>query len=148
MKPFAITLDAGSSRTNHTGAWRVQRPRYVERTAPCDHACPSGEHPQAWLARAEEGDYHAAWTAVVAHNPLPAVMGRACYHPCEGTCNRGKLDEAVSIHAVERFLGTSRSASDGFSPRRERRRASGSSSSAADRAGSRRPTTSPSQGTT
>jgi len=32
-------------------------------------------------------------------------MGRACYHPCETACNRAKLDAAVSIHAVERFLG-------------------------------------------
>jgi 2-oxoacid:acceptor oxidoreductase delta subunit (pyruvate/2-ketoisovalerate family) len=38
-------------------------------------------------------------------NPLPAVHGRVCYHPCETACNRGQLDEAVSIHAVERFLG-------------------------------------------
>ena len=32
-------------------------------------------------------------------------MGRVCYHPCEGACNRAQLDEAVGIHAVERFLG-------------------------------------------
>src|SRR4029079_13490934 len=38
-------------------------------------------------------------------NPLPAIMGRVCYHPCETACNRGKLDEAVGINSVERFLG-------------------------------------------
>ena len=38
-------------------------------------------------------------------NPLPAVMGRVCYHPCETACNRGTLDEAVGINSVERFLG-------------------------------------------
>jgi len=104
-KPFAITLDPASSRLNHTGAWRVRRPIYVDRLSPCDHACPAGERPQAWLAHAEEGDYRAAWDELVRHNPIPAVMGRACYHPCETACNRGKLDAAVSIHAVERFLG-------------------------------------------
>jgi NADPH-dependent glutamate synthase beta subunit-like oxidoreductase len=104
-KPFAITLDSASSRANHTGAWRVKRPVYVDRLSPCDHACPAGEQPQAWLALAEEGNYRGAWGAVVRHNPIPAVMGRACYHPCETACNRGKLDAAVSIHAVERFLG-------------------------------------------
>lgn len=36
---------------------------------------------------------------------MPAIHGRVCYHPCESACNRGHLDEAVSIHAVERFLG-------------------------------------------
>jgi NADPH-dependent glutamate synthase beta subunit-like oxidoreductase len=104
-KPFAITLDVATSRANHTGAWRTQRPEYIERTSPCDHACPAGEHPQRWLALAEEGDYRAAWEALVLDNPIPAIMGRACYHPCETACHRGKLDAAVSIHAVERFLG-------------------------------------------
>jgi NADPH-dependent glutamate synthase beta subunit-like oxidoreductase len=33
------------------------------------------------------------------------VHGRVCYHPCEDACNRKDLDDAVSIHAVERFLG-------------------------------------------
>ena len=34
-----------------------------------------------------------------------AIHGRVCYHPCESSCNRAELDSAVSIHAVERFLG-------------------------------------------
>jgi 2-oxoacid:acceptor oxidoreductase delta subunit (pyruvate/2-ketoisovalerate family) len=38
-------------------------------------------------------------------NPFPAVMGRVCYHPCETSCNRAQLDEAVGINSVERFLG-------------------------------------------
>lgn len=104
-KPFAITLDSASSRANHTGTWRVRRPVYVERLSPCDHACPAGEGTQGWLARAEEGDYRGAWDAIVRQNPFPAIMGRACYHPCETACNRAKLDAAVSIHAVERFVG-------------------------------------------
>jgi NADPH-dependent glutamate synthase beta subunit-like oxidoreductase len=41
----------------------------------------------------------------MATNPFPAIMGRVCYHPCEISCNRGQLDEAVGINSVERFLG-------------------------------------------
>jgi NADPH-dependent glutamate synthase beta subunit-like oxidoreductase len=104
-KPFAITLDVGSSRANHTGSWRTERPVYVHRRAPCAQACPAGEDPQAWLYHAEEGNYEEAWRVIMAENPLPAVMGRVCYHPCEGSCNRAQLDEAVGINAVERFLG-------------------------------------------
>ena len=104
-KPFAITLDPGSSLANHTGSWRTTRPVYVDRLPPCNHACPAGENIQAWLFHAESGDYEAAWRELVKNNPLPAIMGRVCYHPCETACNRGSLDESVSIHAVERFLG-------------------------------------------
>jgi 2-oxoacid:acceptor oxidoreductase delta subunit (pyruvate/2-ketoisovalerate family) len=104
-KPFAITLDPGSSLANHTGSWRTERPIYVDRLPPCNQACPAGEDIQGWLYHAESGDYHRAWLELVKNNPLPALMGRVCYHPCEGACNRAHLDQAVSIHAVERFLG-------------------------------------------
>ena len=104
-KPFAITLDVGSSLANHTGAWRTQRPVYVDRLPPCNGACPAGENVQGWLYHAESGDYEQAWRKLIEENPLPAIMGRVCYHPCETACNRGKLDQAVGINSVERFLG-------------------------------------------
>src|SRR6266487_6842649 len=104
-KPFAITLDVGSSLANKTGSWRTSRPVYLDRLPPCNHACPAGENIQQWLYHAESGDYEAAWRALTEDNPLPAIMGRVCYHPCEGACNRGQLDEAVGINSVERFLG-------------------------------------------
>ena len=103
--PFAITLDSGSSLANQTGSWRTSRPIYVDRLPPCNHACPAGENIQSWLFRAESGDYENAWRALTEDNPLPAVMGRVCYHPCENACNRAQLDSAVGINSVERFLG-------------------------------------------
>jgi 2-oxoacid:acceptor oxidoreductase delta subunit (pyruvate/2-ketoisovalerate family) len=104
-KPFAITLDPGSSLANHTGSWRTNKPMYVDRLPPCNNACPAGEDIQGWLFYAESGDYKRAWQELVRNNPMPALMGRVCYHPCENSCNRAQLDEAVNIHAVERFLG-------------------------------------------
>jgi NADPH-dependent glutamate synthase beta subunit-like oxidoreductase len=104
-KPFAVTLDAGTSLLNKTGSWRTERPVYVDRLPPCNQACPAGENIQAWLAHAEQGDYEAAWRQIMDDNPMPATMGRVCYHPCEGGCNRVQLDDAVGINSVERFLG-------------------------------------------
>src|SRR5512135_2386373 len=104
-KPFAITLDVGSSLANRTGSWRTERPVYVDRLPPCANACPAGEACQAWLLKAEDGNYEAAWRKIMEDNPLPAVMGRVCYHPCQTACNRAQLDEPVGINAVERFLG-------------------------------------------
>ncbi len=103
--PFAVTLDVGGSLLNKTGSWRSERPVYVDRLPPCNHACPAGEDIQGWLYHAEEGDYRGAWESLIANNPLPAIMGRACYHPCQQACNRAQLDQAVNIHAVERYLG-------------------------------------------
>lgn len=104
-KPFAITLDPGSSLANHTGSWRTRKPVYLDRLPPCNATCPAGENIQGWLYHAEGGDYEQAWRVLTLDNPLPAIMGRVCYHPCEGACNRGQLDSAVGINSVERFLG-------------------------------------------
>ena len=105
--PFAITLDVATSRANKTGSWRTERAVYVDRLPPCNHACPAGENIQGWLYEAEEGGdgYRRAWEQIMVDNPFPAIMGRVCYHPCETSCNRGQLDEAVGINSVERFLG-------------------------------------------
>ena len=88
-----------------SGPVRQRRPVYVDLLPPCNAGCPAGENIQAWLAHAEAGRYEQAWRQLTADNPLPAIHGRVCYHPCEGACNRASLDSAVSIHAVERFLG-------------------------------------------
>ena len=104
-KPFAITLDVGSSLANKTGSWRTERPLYMNSLPPCNDACPAGENIQGWLYEAEEGRYQRAWQLIVADNPFPAIMGRVCYHPCQTACNRAQLDQPVGINSVERFLG-------------------------------------------
>ncbi len=98
-----------------TGPIRSHRPEYRSFLPPCNHACPAGENIQAWLALAQAGEFQKAWQTLIAENPLPAVHGRACYHPCESACNRTEVDESVSIHAIERFLGD-RALQEGWQP--------------------------------
>lgn len=88
-----------------TGPIRTRKPIYQDTPPPCNHACPAGENIQAWLSHVQAGEYEKAWTVLVRDNPFPAIHGRVCYHPCETSCNRAPVDSAVSIHAIERFLG-------------------------------------------
>lgn len=83
----------------------MHRPVYMDFLPPCNHACPAGENIQAWLDLAQAGKFREAWEKLIEENPLPAIHGRVCYHPCEDHCNRKETDTSVSIHAVERFLG-------------------------------------------
>ena len=92
-------------REKGAGPVRTHRPLYVDLLPPCNNACPAGENVQAWLDLAQAGKHREAWETILRDNPFPAVHGRVCYHPCETRCNRAELDSAVSIHAVERFLG-------------------------------------------
>ena len=105
MKQSDLTSIIDLVAERGTGPVRERRPVYVDLLPPCNHACPAGENVEAWLSHARAGRYHDAWLTLVNDNPLPAVHGRVCYHPCESNCNREKLDSEVSIHAVERFLG-------------------------------------------
>ena len=88
-----------------TGATRRQLPHWIAHLPPCNAACPAGENIQTWLEHARAGRWQQAWNQILDDNPFPAVHGRACYHPCESRCNRGELDAAVGIHAVERLVG-------------------------------------------
>ena len=80
-KPFAITLEIGSSLANKTGSWRVERPVYVDRLPPCNNACPAGENIQQWLYLAEDGSYEAAWRQIMRDNPLPRRHGTGLLPP-------------------------------------------------------------------
>ncbi|NUO00378.1 MAG: NAD(P)-binding protein [Saprospiraceae bacterium] len=93
------------SHADGTGPLRKQRPVYLDMLPPCNNACPAGENIQAWLSLVTAGKLREAWLKLVEENPMPAIHGRVCYHPCESNCNRNFVDSSVSIHAVERFLG-------------------------------------------
>ena len=103
--PSDMTRVVDLTREKGTGPARTRRPLYVDLLPPCNNACPAGENIQAWLALAQANKFQEAWETLILDNPLPAVHGRVCYHPCETHCNRRELDSAVTIHAVERFLG-------------------------------------------
>ena len=100
-----VSRSSISTEINKTGFWRYVRPVFKQKTAPCAAACPAGED----VARIEklvvQGNYKRALETVLMENPLPAVCGRVCLHPCESRCNRREFDEAISIHDIERFLG-------------------------------------------
>jgi formate dehydrogenase (NADP+) beta subunit len=117
--PKDLTPVLQETASKGVGPVRWQFPAWIDHLPPCNHACPAGENIQAWLAYARNGEFEAAWRKLAEDNPLPGVHGRACYHPCEASCNRKDLDEAVAIHVVERFLGDL-ARKEGWSVRRGR----------------------------
>lgn len=100
-----LTKLANLNKSKGTGSIRKSKPEYVDFFPPCNNACPAGENIQEWLSLAQEGKIEDAWRKLTEQNPMAAIHGRVCYHPCENSCNRKDLDSSVSIHAVERFLG-------------------------------------------
>ncbi|MBN1955625.1 MAG: FAD-dependent oxidoreductase [Anaerolineae bacterium] len=72
--------------------------------APCRDACPTGQRVQGYIALIREGRYHDALRVIKEDNPFPGICGRICNHRCEDACNRRKLDEAINIRALKRFV--------------------------------------------
>ncbi|MDP8240965.1 MAG: NAD(P)-binding protein [Candidatus Hatepunaea meridiana] len=103
IPPVAISW--GRTTVFKTGSWRNITPHYIKRLPPCRSGCPVGNDIEGWLEAAGERKWDDAVRLLLAEQPLPAVSGRVCYHPCETACNRTQLDEAVSIRTVERYLG-------------------------------------------
>lgn len=73
-------------------------------TSPCKAACPAHISVQGYLALASRGKYLEALKLIKEENPLPAICGRVCHHPCESACKRGNLDEPVAIDSIKRFI--------------------------------------------
>lgn len=107
--PFAGITPAPSQEKGQdlfpTGNWRSIRPVYHDKMPPCNNACGTNEKIQGYLDLVKRGKYLDAYALIKEDMPFPSVTGRVCYHPCEQACNRGQYDEAISIRAVERFLG-------------------------------------------
>ncbi|MDH5364535.1 MAG: FAD-dependent oxidoreductase, partial [Dehalococcoidia bacterium] len=72
---------------------------------PCSTDCPAGVDIPSYLSKIRDGDLPEAAKILLNFNPLPAITGRVCPHFCEQDCNRGEFDEAISIRAIERFMG-------------------------------------------
>lgn len=72
--------------------------------SPCKATCPAHISVQGYVALAAEGRYSEALKLVKEENPLPAICGRVCHHPCESACKRGEVDEPVAIDSIKRFI--------------------------------------------
>ncbi|MEW6743552.1 MAG: NAD(P)-binding protein [Planctomycetota bacterium] len=90
------------------------RPRFVEKTPPCQVGCPQGTDIRGILTAIAKGEkqkrprdetFHEVFLKLVDKNPLPATCGRVCPHPCEASCNRNSVDQPAAINNVERFVG-------------------------------------------
>ena len=73
-------------------------------TAPCIVACPAHVAVQGYIQKAAEGKFMEALELIKKDNPLPAICGKICSHPCEAACTRNTLDESLSIDAIKMFI--------------------------------------------
>ncbi|TRZ49454.1 MAG: FAD-dependent oxidoreductase, partial [Dehalococcoidia bacterium] len=71
---------------------------------PCRVACPAGVNAQGYVALISQGKFKEALEVLRKTMPFAGVCGRVCTHPCEKECERGQVDEPVSIRSLKRFM--------------------------------------------
>jgi len=70
---------------------------------PCVSGCPAGVDIPGYISLVEEGRYADAVRLIRKDNPLPAVCGLICEHPCEMHCRRGMVDDPMNIRGLKRY---------------------------------------------
>ena len=77
---------------------------YDTGTSPCKTNCPAHIAVQGYIKMAAQGRYLDALKLIKQDNPFPAVCGSICNRRCEDACTRGKIDQAVAIDEIKRFV--------------------------------------------
>ncbi|WP_035268559.1 NADH-quinone oxidoreductase subunit NuoF [Desulfitibacter alkalitolerans] len=71
--------------------------------SPCQNTCPAGIDIPIYVDLIAQQKYREAYEVMRNDNPLSVICGRVCHHPCEGRCNRSKLDDSIAIRDLKRF---------------------------------------------
>jgi len=77
---------------------------YSKLTAPCLDACPIHLDIPKYIELIKDAKFAESLNVIRERLPLPGVVGRVCFRPCEKHCLRGNLDEPISINALKRFV--------------------------------------------
>jgi NADPH-dependent glutamate synthase beta subunit-like oxidoreductase len=75
-----------------------------ENRAPCVNTCPAHINVQGYIALISRGKYKEAFDLIRHKVPFPGILGRVCYHPCEGECNRKNIEQPLAINPLKRFI--------------------------------------------
>lgn len=73
-------------------------------TAPCKDACPIHLDIPTYVEHIKEGKFEESLQVIRERLPIPGIVGRVCFRPCEQHCRRANLDEAISIKFLKRFV--------------------------------------------
>jgi len=103
--PFDLGLSVRKASYRHS-AQAVPNAYAIEKhgVAPCRAACPTDQRAQGYIALIRQKRYADAYWAIRREHPFPSVCGRVCNHRCEDACSRGKVDQAVNIMGLKRFV--------------------------------------------
>lgn len=88
----------------YRGKLEEKTPRGRISLPPCQEACPIHQDTRGYVALIAEEKFKEALELIREVNPLPAVCGFICHHPCEEACLREGVDYPIPIRLLKRFV--------------------------------------------
>lgn len=73
-------------------------------TPPCQANCAIHQNAQGYITLIAHGKFKEALEVILRENPLPAICGRICTHPCTINCTRADVDDPLNIPGLKRFV--------------------------------------------
>jgi heterodisulfide reductase subunit A2 len=70
----------------------------------CQQACPIHQDTRSYAGLIARGKFKEALELIREVNPLPAVCGFICHHPCEEACVREGIDQPLPLRLLKRFV--------------------------------------------
>ncbi|MDO4589875.1 MAG: NAD(P)-binding protein [Slackia sp.] len=70
---------------------------------PCVVSCPAQVDVPGYIALTAAGRYDDAVELIRKDNPFPSACAYVCEHPCEQTCRRALVDDAINIRGLKRY---------------------------------------------
>ena len=86
------------------GVERSDKEYHSRVTAPCMEACPIHLDIPRYVDHIRSGEFEKSLDLIRTRLPLPGVLGRTCFRPCEDNCRRANMDEPIAIKSLKRFV--------------------------------------------
>ncbi len=84
------------------------QPPIMRKLGPCREECPAMVNIPKYIREVERDDPEAAYNTIIDRAPIPAILGRVCFAPCQEGCRQELEVKPVQIRLLKR------AAADGF----------------------------------
>jgi NADPH-dependent glutamate synthase beta subunit-like oxidoreductase len=73
----------------------------------CREECPANVNAPKYIRQIVEGNPKASYSTIIEQAPLPAILGRVCFAPCQEGCRQAKNEDPIQIRLLKRYAADS-----------------------------------------